>query len=381
MEAYLDNAATTKVCPEAAEAAITVMTEGYGNPSSTHTFGRAAAKQLEAARQQVAKSIGGGSNEIFFTSGGTESINWALLSGASLNKRHGGHIISSMAEHSAGLLSLDELEKRGFSVTRLKPERNGSISAEAVASALREDTILVSLMLVNNETGAITDIPAIAKLLKSSGSRALFHCDAVQGFQKIPFTAESLGAELISISGHKIHAPKGIGALYIRGGEKKLRLPPLLHGGMQEGGRRAGTQALSSIAAFGIAAEIGKASLEKNIQAMQELKTHITTRLTAEISNIQILSGEAPHIISLSLPYYKSEVLMNYLESRGVYVSKSSACKKGGRSYVLEAAGHAPAVIDGALRIGLSRYTSHDEAELFCTVLKEASESLYPSLH
>ena len=380
MEAYLDNAATTKVCSDAAEAAIAVMTEGYGNSSSTHAFGRLAAKQLEAARNQVAKALGGGANEIFFTSGGTESINWALLSGASLNKRHGMHIISSLAEHSAGLRSLDELEKRDFSVTRLKPERDGSISAKAVSEALREDTILVSLMLVNNETGAITDIPAISKLLKNSGSHALFHCDAVQGFLKIPFTAESFGPDLISISGHKIHAPKGVGALYIRGGEKKIRLAPLLHGGMQEGGRRAGTQALSSIAAFGVAAEIGKASLEKNVHKMQELKNQIITRLTAEIPNIQILSGEAPHIISLSLPHYKSEVLMNYLESHGIYVSKSSACKKGGRSYVLEAAGHSPAVIDGALRIGLSRYTSHYEAEFFCTALREASESLYPSL-
>ncbi|MEG0777741.1 MAG: cysteine desulfurase family protein [Oscillospiraceae bacterium] len=372
MTAYLDNAATTMVCREAAEAALNIMTENYGNPSSGHKMGRDAKKALDTAREQVAKAMGAAPEEIFFTSCGSEGDNWAILSGAELCHRRGKHIISSQAEHSAVLKSLNLLESRGYEVTRLKPEKDGRITVEAVLDALREDTILVSLMLVNNETGGITDISEISKALKKSGSSALLHTDAVQGFLKVPSSAKTLGADMISISGHKIHAPKGIGALYIRGGEKALNMAPLIIGGGQERGRRAGTEAMPQIAAFGVAAELGQKDFKASTDKMRELKELATHRLCAENEGLLVLSGEAPHILSISLPGYKSEVVMNFLEARGIYVSKSSACKKGGRSHVLEAVGHSPAVIDSALRIGLSRYTTVEEIHALCDGIAEA---------
>ena len=218
MEHYLDNSAPTRVCPEAAAAALKAMTEVYGNPSSTHTLGREAKKLLDQSRKQVASALGCREQELVFTSCGSESDNWAILSGCDAMKRRGRHVISSTVEHDAVRRSLDELEARGFAVTRLTPDANGAIPVQAVLDALRTDTVLVSLMLVNNETGGVTDIAAIAKELKKLRSPALLHTDAVQAFMKIPFAAKSLGADLISVSGHKIHAPKGIGALYIREG-------------------------------------------------------------------------------------------------------------------------------------------------------------------
>ncbi|NLW66131.1 MAG: cysteine desulfurase [Clostridiales bacterium] len=379
MTAYLDNAATTMVCPEAAEAALQIMTVNYGNPSSTHTMGRNAKKALETARAQIADAIGAKPEEIFFTSCGSESDNWAILSGAQLGSRKGKHIISSMAEHSAVLKSLELLEKLGYEVTRLKPEKNGSVPVAAVEEALREDTILVSLMLVNNETGGITDIAGISRAIKKKGSAALLHTDAVQGFLKVPFTVKSLGADLITLSGHKIHAPKGVGALYARGGAK-MNLAPLILGGGQEQGRRSGTEPLPQIAAFGVAAELGKKSMDESISKMAGLKALAVERLTAENEGLRVLVSDAPHILSISLPGYKSEVMMNFLEARGVFVSKSSACKKGGRSYVLEAAGCSPDIIDGALRIGLSRYTTEDEIAALCDGIHDARERLYTVL-
>ena len=247
--------------------------------------------------------------------------------------------------------------------------------------ALREDTILVSLMLVNNETGGITDIGAISKALKKKGSSALLHTDAVQAFLKVPFSAKSLGADMITISGHKIHAPKGVAALYIKGGLKALNLPPLIVGGSQEFGKRAGTEALPQIAAFACAAEIGNYLFEESYSHMAKLKQLCVNRLLSENEGLAILSGEAPHILSISLPGYKSEVLMNFLEARGIYVSKSSACKKGGRSYVLEAVGLPFDIIDGAIRISFSRYSTEDEVNALCDGIRNARDKLFTVLH
>ena len=213
MSIYLDNAATTRVCPEAAEAALRMMTEVYGNPSSTYKLGREAKAAVDTARRQVADALGCAPDEVYFTSCGSEGDNWALISGARLMRRQGKHIISSAVEHDAVRRSLDFLEKEGFEITRLQPDAHGAVSAAQVRQALRADTILVSLMMVNNETGAITDIAEIARMLKAESSRALLHTDAVQGFLKVPFRAKTLGADLITISGHKIHAPKGVGCL------------------------------------------------------------------------------------------------------------------------------------------------------------------------
>lgn len=381
MAVYLDNAATTGVCLEAADAAYNIMTENYGNPSSTHKMGRDAKKALELARSQVAAALGAKPEEIFFTSCGTESDNWAILGGAELMKRRGRHIISSRAEHSAVLKALEQLETQGYEITRLTPQRDGSISVESVLEALREDTIMISLMLVNNETGGISDISEISKALKRRGSGALIHTDAVQGFLKLPFSAKTLGADLISISGHKIHAPKGVAALYIKDGVRgALKLKPLIVGGAQESERRAGTEALPQIAALGAASALGIERLSQSQAHIQELKNLAVRRLCSENEGLVVLSGSAPHILSISLPGHRSETLMNFLEAREIYVSKSSACKKGKRSHVLEAIGLPPELIDGALRIGLSRYTTESEIHALCDGIFEARTSIKTKL-
>ena len=373
MEIYLDNSATTRVCPEAAEAAMNAMLTDYGNPSSTHAKGRAALKLVMNARKQLAKALGCEAFELAFTSCGSESDNWALWSGADAVSRRGRHVISSTVEHDAVRKALDGLERRGYEVTRLTPGSSGAVTPEQVAGAVRPDTILCSLMLVNNETGAVTDIKAVSKIVKAANPKALVHTDAVQGFLKVPFSAKTLGADLISVSGHKIHAPKGIGALYIRSG---VRLRPLIVGGAQEDGRRAGTENVPYICAFGEAARIGFARAAEYQEHMRSLREHAIDRLRAENPGLVVIGGGAPHILSVSLPGYKSEVLMNFLEAREIYVSRSSACKRGARSHVLEAMGLAPEVIDGAIRVGLSRYTTREEMDEFCSALRAARETL-----
>ncbi|HIR87261.1 MAG TPA: cysteine desulfurase [Candidatus Limivicinus faecipullorum] len=373
MEHYLDNSATTIVCREAAEAALKAMTESYGNPSSTHTKGREAKRLLDESRRQAASALGCTPQELVFTSCGSESDNWAILKGAELMRRRGRHVISSAVEHDAVLKSLEELERQGYEVTRLRPDRTGAISVQSVLDALREDTILVSLMLVNNETGAVTDIAAIARAMKKAASQALLHTDAVQAFMKLPFTAKSLGADMISVSGHKIHAPKGIGALYIRNG---LKLKPFILGGSQESGRRAGTEAMPQIAAFGAACAAAKALFRENTEHMAALRRLAIEELSREIPEMVVIGGGAPHILSISLPGWRSEVLMNFLEEREIYVSKSSACKKGGRSHVLEAMGLEPKIIDGAIRIGLSRFNTQEDIYALAEGLRAARERL-----
>lgn len=369
MSIYLDNAATTQVCPEAVQAAVEAMTKQYGNPSSTHALGREAAAVLTKARGQVSRALGCRQDELVFTSCGSEGDNWAILRGAAYQRKFGRHIISSTVEHAAVGRPLDALEAQGFEVTRLKPGRDGAISADAVLNALRADTVLVSLMLVNNETGAVTDIGRIAQTVHAANPKALVHTDAVQAFLKVPFSAAKLGADLITISGHKVHAPKGVGALYIRSG---LNLPPFLLGGGQESGRRSGTESLPLIAAFGAACAAAEPTLEADRQRMAAIRAHCVARLTAENEGLLVLGGGAPQILSISLPGWRSEVLMNFLEAEGIYVSKSSACKRGGRSYVLEQMGLDAPVIDGALRVSFSRFSTMEEADAFCDALKAA---------
>lgn len=363
-EHYLDNAATTKTCPEAIAAAENVMLNIYGNPSSTHAKGREAKKLLDECRKSVASALGAKPEELVFTSCGSESDNWAILGGAESMKRKGKHVISSSVEHDAVRKSLDLLEERGLEVTRLAPDSTGAVAVESVLDALREDTVLISLMMVNNETGAVTDIKGISDAVKKAGCQALIHTDAVQGFMKVPFSAKTLGADMISISGHKIHAVKGIGALYIRSG---LNIKPFIAGGSQESGRRAGTEAMPQIAAFAAACE-----QDPEIEAMAAIKKELVEKLSAAVPELVYIDTAAPHILSVSMPGWRSEVLMNFLESKQIYVSKSSACKQGKRSHVLEAMGLKSDVIDGALRIGISRYTTGEDVEALVEGLKEA---------
>ena len=370
---YLDNAATTPVCPEAAEAAYKCMTQFFGNPSSTHKPGRDARESLRKARADVASALGARADEVFFTSCGSEGDNWALISGAHLMRHKGRHIISSAAEHAAILKTLDHLESQGYEVTRLKPGQDGAVHADAVLGALRPDTILVSLMLVNNETGAVTDIRGISRVLREAGSKALLHTDAVQGFLKIPFSARTLGADMITVSGHKIHAPKGVGALYVRSG---LRLRPLIHGGGQEDGRRSGTENMPGICAFAAAVNAAKAD-GNAMERMENLRASAVRLLAEKLPDAVVIGGGSPHILNVSLPGYRSEVILNLLDAKGVCVSKGSACKKGARSHVLEAMRLPPAMIDGSIRVSLSRFTTADDIQALCRALAEAHDTLH----
>ena len=374
MEIYLDNAATTRVCPEAADMAYKVMTELYGNPGSTHAQGRRAREVLEAARKQTAALMGARDKEVTFTSGGTESDNWAIFGAAELKKRKCRHVISSLTEHDAVRRPLEKLARDGWDVTLLPPDETGAVSPEAVRAALRPDTGLVTLMLVNNETGAVTDVAGVARLLREAGSEALLHTDAVQAFGKISVNVKELGADLLSVSGHKLHAPKGVGALYIRGG---VKLPPLILGGGQENGLRSGTEALPQIAALGEAARIAKADLGADCERIAAMKAFCADTIAAGAPEAVILRGGAPHVLSLSLPGCRSEVLLNALDARGIRVSKSSACKRGKRSHVLEAMGLPDRVIDAAIRVSFSRYNTMEECAVFCAELLRAKAELF----
>ena len=357
---YLDNSATTRVSEGAAASAIKAMREIYGNPSSLHEMGFAAEEIRENARKQVAKALGAKKDEIFFTSCGTEADNWALICGAESGKRIGKHVITTAVEHAAVLKSAEVLKNRGFEITFLPPLPNGGLNLDSLEVALRDDTCLVSVMSVNNEVGAVTDITKVREVLKKRNSSALLHTDAVQAFLKIPMNADQDGADLISVSGHKIHAPKGIGALYIR---KGVRIAPYIVGGGQEKGMRSGTESVPMIAAFGTACAEGFESFEKNSSRMEELKRKLLSAL--ETQNGVIINGshEAPHIVSFSMPGCPSEVTMRILEEKGVYVSAGSACSKGHRSHVLQAMGIPSAQIDSAIRVSLSEDSTEEDLD------------------
>jgi len=374
MTVYFDNAATTRVCPEAAAAALDAMTERYGNPSSAHGPGRAAAALLEDARESVAAALGAEPGEVRFTSGGTEGDNWAVTSALRLMRGRGNHIVTTAVEHDAVRKTVQKLAESGAEATFVRPGPDGRVSVSDVAAAVREDTALVSVMLVNNETGAVNDIRGISEMLRARGSRAVLHTDAVQGFLKVPFTPRALGADLVTVSSHKIHGPKGAGALWIRSG---LRLPPMLTGGGQEGGLRPGTEAMPALAGFGAAAKVGKALFPGSAQTMRLVRARTAELVKDALPQAVIIgAGDAPHILSLSLPGYRSEVLMSFLDAQGVCVSRSSACRKGARSHVLEAMNLPGEVIDGAIRLSFSRYSTAEEAEYFVKALLQAAARL-----
>ena len=378
MTAYLDNAATTPVCREAAEAALRVMTEGFGNPSAQYSLGQQARKQLEGDRKTVAAALGCQPREVVFTSCGTESDNWALRLGAERNRHKGRHIITTAIEHGAILQTCRQLEAEGWEVTYLPPNREGTVSLSDLEAALRPETALVSMMLVNNEVGTVLPVREAAALVKRYDRRILFHTDAVQGFLKLPFTPAQLGVDLLSLSGHKVHAPKGIGALYIRSG---VPLKPLILGGGQENGLRSGTEPTAQIAAFAAACQAGRAQLSDTIAHLTALKAYTLEQLRARVPEAeQIGRGEAPHILALTLPGYKSEVLVRVLGDQGVYISAGSACHRGKSSHVYEALSLSKPQRNGAFRVSFDRTTAREEVDAFVAALARARDTLFPSM-
>lgn len=373
MFAYFDNSATTKPCAEAVQAITEALTEDWGNPSALHSLGINAHRRVEAARLSVARALGAEPDRVFFTAGGTEADNWAVFSAAQKLGKRGKHVVTTQVEHHAILHPMKELEARGFVVTYLAPEADGTVTLEALRAALRPDTIFVSIMMVNNEVGSVMPIQSMAKLTHRLAPNALFHTDAVQGFLKVPFRASGLDADLISVSSHKIHGPKGAGALYIR---KGLSVPPLLHGGGQESGLRSGTEAVPNILGFGAACEAALPTLREDLAREHTIKERIRAGLSA-IDGV-VLNGAqaAPHIVSFAIPGVRSQGLINCMQDWEVYVSAGSACAKGHRSHVLEAMGVAPAVIDGSVRASLSRFTTEEEVDALLAAVREAVKRL-----
>lgn len=373
---YFDYAATAPVRPEAAAALLDALGE-FGNPSSRYEHGRRAAQRLKEDRAAVAAAFGCAPGELYFTSCGTESDNWAIRRGAQLNRRKGRHIVTTAIEHAAVLETCKDLERQGHEVTYLKPDKAGRIGADQLAAALRPDTALVSMMLVNNETGAVLPVADCVKAVKAFDPAILFHCDAVQGFLKTPDPLFKLGADLVAVSGHKIGAPKGIGALYVK---KGVRLPPLLTGGGQEEGLRSGTEATAQIAAFAAAVRAVGADPDR-LERTAAIKRYTLSRLKEAVPKLEVISaGDAPHICAVTLPGYKSEVVVRVLGDRGICISSGSACHKGRPSHVFAAMGLPKPWLDGALRLSFSPDTTREEADALASALKDAADSLFTTL-
>ena len=366
---YLDNSATTKPCDEAVAAITTALTDGWANPSALYGFGIDAAHALRTARNQVASAMGAEHDRVFFTSGGTEADNWAIFGAARRFGKKNKHIITTAIEHHAILHCMKELEAQGFEITYLQPDELGRITLDSLKTALRKDTFLVSIMMVNNEVGPVMPISQMARLTHRICPDAIFHTDAVQGFMKVPFTAKTLGADLISVSSHKVHGPKGAGALYI---SPRLRsFPALLFGGGQESNLRSGTEATPAILGFAAACTALSSTLKADLAQEKELLEGVVATLS-EVNGIEINGAhEAPHILSLSIPGVPTQNTINILQDHGICVSAGSACAKGHRSHVLEAMGRSPEVMDGSFRISLSRHTTRDELEILVNVIKE----------
>ena len=370
---YLDNSATTKPCAEAVAAMTAALTENWANPSALYGFGIDAAKLLRTARMQVAAAMGAEPDRVFFTSGGTEADNWALFSAAKRFGKKKKHIITTAIEHHAILHAMQELTAQGFEVTYLQPDGEGRITLAQLKEALRPDTFLVSIMMVNNEAGSVMPIAQMAKLVHKLNPDAVFHTDAVQGFLKVPFQAKSLGADLISVSSHKVHGPKGAGALYISPRLKSF--PAMLVGGGQENNFRSGTEGTPAIFGFAAACGVGAATLKADIDREKALLSYAIEKISC-MEGIRINGAhEAPHILSLSVPGVPTQNTLNLLQEDGICISAGSACAKGHRSHVLSAMNLPPEVIDGAFRVSISRETTKEEID---QLLKSLEEKVLP---
>ncbi len=362
LEHYLDNSATTAVSAAAADKAYQIMTTVYGNPSSLHSKGMEAEHELTAARKAVASQLKVSADEVFFTSGGTEANNTALFGAAYATARTRRKIIISSVEHSSVLEAAKRLEDEGFTVEHITPQSDGTIHPEDVAAAVDGSTALVSVMLVNNETGAVMPVGDIFATVKAANPQTLCHTDAVQAFGKLPVRARALGADIISVSGHKVHAPKGVGALYVK---KGVRLVPRQYGGEQEKRFRPGTENLPAIAAFGVAC--GEFDIEGNRERVQRLNAYAREQLL-QIDGVALNSpaNALPYVLNFSAGRVRSETMLHFLEERDVFVSSGSACAKGKPSHVLSALGLSRDRADSALRVSFSKYNTAADIDALC---------------
>lgn len=362
MEHYLDNSATTVVSNAAAKKALEIMTRNFGNPSSLHRKGMEAEQELNLARKSVASRLGVSAEELTFTSGGTEANNLALFGTAYAKRRQGKKIVISSVEHSSITEAAKRLADEGFDIVSVPVRGDGMIACEDVSAQVDDSTVLVSVMLVNNETGAIMPVSDIFEAAKEKNPNIICHTDAVQAFGKLPIKARRLGADLISVSGHKVHAPKGVGALYVK---KRTRLIPRQYGGEQEKKLRPGTEPLPLIAAFGVACE--EFEIEQNDEAMQKLCSYAKQRLLA-IDGVALNSPEnaLPYVLNVSAGRVRSETMLHFLEERGVYVSSGSACAKGKPSHVLSAMGLSRERADSAIRISFSKFSTEADVDALC---------------
>lgn len=369
---YLDNSSTTKPCEKAIKNIEFALKNSWGNPSSLHRLGVEAEIGVSDARNLLAKTLSCRADEIYFTSCGTESNNTAILGAALSRKKRGNRIVTTAIEHPSVLEVMKKLEGNGFEIIYLKPDINGIINPDDIKNAVNKNTILVSIMLVNNEVGSIQPVSVAAEVIKSSGAPALLHCDAVQAFGKMPINIKSLGVDLLSVSAHKIHGPKGIGALFVK---KGITLPPLLLGGGQEKGMRSGTESVPLIMGFfGALEELG--NINENLKKVYELNTYAKQKFL-ETEIVTINSGDGlPYILNISVVGYRSETLLHFLESKNIFVSSGSACAKGEGSFVLKEIGLKSDRIDSALRISFSRFSKKSDIDALCESLIEATNKL-----
>ena len=371
---YLDNSATTMVLPEAQEAACNAMREMFGNPSSLHRMGIDAARCLKESREIVAGAMGCTAAELYFVSGGTEAINTAIFGAARKNRHLGKHMITTAIEHAATLQACRRLESEGYTVTYIQPNTEGHILVQDVVNAMKADTILVTMMLVNNEVGTVLPVAEVGKALRQKCPQALFHVDAVQGFFRMPLTPKKWNSDLMSVSGHKIGAPKGVGALYMR---REVRLAPYLVGGGQESGFRSGTEPMPQIAALAAACKVRNAQMETDLAHVQALKNYLSEQLEQRLPWAQWNgTPDIPHVVSISLPGCKSEVMLRVLESKDVFVSAGSACSKGKESHVLRAMGLDKARIDSALRISFAPQNTNADIDALLDGLEAGAKML-----
>ncbi len=371
---YLDNSATTAVSQKACEKALLLMSEQFGNPSSLHNLGFSAELEIKNTRRILSAALGCREGELYFTSGGTEANNTAVLGTAYAGKRRGNKIVISAIEHASVLAAADYLSKNGFEVVRVSPDKNGVVTPDKIAAVVDDKTLLVSLMLINNEVGSVMDVATAAAAARRKNSKVVVHCDAVQAFGKIPVHVGRLGVDLLTITAHKIHGPKGCGALFVK---KGTRIEPIIFGGEQQNKFRPGTENTAGIAAFGVAAEETISNMAESYQKVKALRARLVSGLS-EIEGITINSPEnaCPYIVNFSTMCVKSETMLHFLEQRKIYVSGGSACAKGSRSHVLSALNLSDRAVDTAVRVSFCAQNTEQDVNILLSSVKEAMETL-----